>query len=57
MREATIATDVNTPGFQRAPAEAPGFFGFESAVDELAIKLGMDPDRAAHTRTSRSAIR
>ncbi len=43
MREATIATDVNTPGFQRAPAEAPGFFGFESAVDELAEKLGMDP--------------
>ena len=43
MREATIATDVNTPGFQRAPAEAPGFFGFESAVDELATALGMDP--------------
>ena len=43
MREATVATDVNTPGFQRAPAEAPGFFGFECAVDELAVKLGMDP--------------
>ena len=43
MTEATIGTDVNTPGFQRAPAEAPGFFGFESAVDELAVKLGMDP--------------
>ena len=43
MREASIATDVNTPGFQRAPAEAPGFFGFESAVDELAVALGMDP--------------
>ena len=43
MREATIATDVNTPGFQRAPAEAPGFFAFESAVDELAVALGMDP--------------
>ncbi len=43
MRESTIATDVNTPGFQRAPAEAPGFFGFESAVDELAVALGMDP--------------
>ena len=43
VRESTIATDVNTPGFQRAPAEAPGFFGFESAVDELAYKLGMDP--------------
>ncbi len=41
--EATVATDVNTPGFQRAPAEAPAFFGFESAVDELAVKLGMDP--------------
>jgi len=42
-REATVATDVNTPGFMRAPAEAPGFFGFESAVDELAFALGMDP--------------
>ncbi|WP_428391401.1 xanthine dehydrogenase family protein molybdopterin-binding subunit [Lichenicoccus sp.] len=43
MRESMIATDVNTPGFQRAPAEAPGFFGFESAVDELAVALKMDP--------------
>ncbi len=41
--EATVATDVNTPGFQRAPAEAPGFFGFECAIDELAEALGMDP--------------
>ena len=43
LREAMIETDVNTPGFQRAPAEAPGFFGFESAVDELAVALRMDP--------------
>ena len=43
MRASMIPTDVNTPGFQRAPAEAPGFFGFESAVDELASALGMDP--------------
>lgn len=43
LREATIRTDINTPGFQRAPAEAPGFFGFEAAMDELAVKLGMDP--------------
>jgi xanthine dehydrogenase YagR molybdenum-binding subunit len=43
MRAALVPTDVNTPGFQRAPAEAPGFFGFESAVDELAVALGMDP--------------
>jgi xanthine dehydrogenase YagR molybdenum-binding subunit len=42
-RESTVATDVNTPGFQRAPAEASSFFGFESAVDELAVALGMDP--------------
>jgi xanthine dehydrogenase YagR molybdenum-binding subunit len=41
--ESSIATNVNTPGFQRAPAEAPAFFAFESAVDELAIALGMDP--------------
>ena len=45
--ESTVNTDVNTagitPGFQRAPAVAPTFFGFESAVDELAIALGMDP--------------
>ena len=43
IRESVVATDVNTPGFQRAPAEAPGFFGFECAVDELAVALGMDP--------------
>ena len=41
--ESTIATNVNTPGFQRAPAEAPSFFAYESAVDELAVALGMDP--------------
>jgi xanthine dehydrogenase YagR molybdenum-binding subunit len=43
MRQATVKTDVNTPGFQRAPAEASSFFGFESAMDELAVALGMDP--------------
>ncbi len=42
-REGVVKTDVNTPGFQRAPAEAPAFFGFESAMDELAVALGMDP--------------
>ena len=42
-RASSIATDVNTPGFQRAPAEAPSFFGFESAMDELAVALDMDP--------------
>jgi xanthine dehydrogenase YagR molybdenum-binding subunit len=43
LREATVKTDVNTPGFQRAPGEASSFFGFESAVDELAVALGLDP--------------
>ena len=42
-RQGTVATDVNTPGFQRAPAEASSFFGFECAMDELATALDMDP--------------
>jgi xanthine dehydrogenase YagR molybdenum-binding subunit len=42
-RERIIATDVNTPGFMRAPFETPTFFAFESAMDELAEALGMDP--------------
>jgi xanthine dehydrogenase YagR molybdenum-binding subunit len=32
------------PGtFMRAPGVAPGMFALESAMDELAVKLGMDP--------------
>ena len=42
-KQSTIAADTNTPGFQRAPAEASSFFGFESAMDELAVELDMDP--------------
>ena len=30
-------------GFMRAPAETPYFFALESAMDELAVALGMDP--------------
>ena len=36
-------SDTNSGGFMRAPNEMPTFFGLESAMDELAIKLGMDP--------------
>jgi len=36
-------SDTNTPGFMRAPNEMQTFFALESAVDELSIKLGMDP--------------
>ncbi|HXH97667.1 MAG TPA: xanthine dehydrogenase family protein molybdopterin-binding subunit [Gaiellaceae bacterium] len=35
--------DVPTPGFCRAPGEAPGFFAVESALDELAEACGVDP--------------
>ena len=42
-KQGTVATNINTPGFQRAPAEASSFFGFESAIDELAVALEMDP--------------
>ncbi len=32
------------PGtFMRAPGDAPGMFALESAMDELAVRLGMDP--------------
>jgi xanthine dehydrogenase molybdopterin-binding subunit B/uncharacterized membrane protein YjjB (DUF3815 family) len=33
--------DRNTPGFMRAPAEVPYMFALESAMDELAIALGI----------------
>lgn len=41
--EYVVPTDVNTPGFMRAPAEYPAAFALESAMDELAEALGMDP--------------
>jgi len=38
-----VHADRNTPGFMRAPAETPYMFALESAMDELAHELGMDP--------------
>ncbi len=35
--------DRDTPGFMRAPAEVPYMFALESAIDELAVALDMDP--------------
>ncbi|EFH10447.1 xanthine dehydrogenase family protein molybdopterin-binding subunit [Teichococcus cervicalis] len=43
MREGIVRTDVNTPGFMRAPAETPAMFAFESAIDEMAAALRIDP--------------
>ncbi len=36
-------SDTNSGGFMRAPNEMQTFFGLEQAMDELALKLGMDP--------------
>jgi xanthine dehydrogenase YagR molybdenum-binding subunit len=35
--------DVGTPTAMRAPGEAPGSFALESALDELAYRLKLDP--------------
>ncbi|HSU98683.1 MAG TPA: xanthine dehydrogenase family protein molybdopterin-binding subunit, partial [Roseiarcus sp.] len=49
-----VRADRSTPGFMRAPAETPYFFALESAMDELAVALNMDPvelRRVNDTRT------
>jgi xanthine dehydrogenase YagR molybdenum-binding subunit len=38
-----VHADRNTPGYMRSPPVVPYIFALESAVDELAIKLAMDP--------------
>ncbi|MET7887591.1 xanthine dehydrogenase family protein molybdopterin-binding subunit [Streptomyces avermitilis] len=38
-----VPLDVPSPSWMRAPGEAPGMFALESAMDELAVELGMDP--------------
>ncbi|MFE5394129.1 xanthine dehydrogenase family protein molybdopterin-binding subunit [Streptomyces sp. NPDC056568] len=35
--------DVPTPSWMRAPGECPGMYALESAVDELACEIGLDP--------------
>jgi xanthine dehydrogenase YagR molybdenum-binding subunit len=41
--ERLVRTDVQTPGFMRAPFEHAAAFSFESAIDELAYAMGRDP--------------
>ncbi len=46
LREITYQVaklNINTPTFMRAPGETPGTFALESAMDELAHELKMDP--------------
>lgn len=38
-----VDADRNTPGFMRSPAEVPYMYALESAMDELAVKLNIDP--------------
>ena len=38
-----VTADRQPPGFMRAPPETPYLFALESAVDELAVKLKIDP--------------
>jgi xanthine dehydrogenase YagR molybdenum-binding subunit len=38
-----VHADRNTPGFMRAPPDTPYMFPLESAMDELAYALGIDP--------------
>ncbi len=38
-----VRADRNTPGFMRSPPEVPYMFALESAMDELAVQLAMDP--------------
>ena len=38
-----VRADRQTPAYMRSPPELPYVFALESAMDELAYKLGMDP--------------
>ena len=38
-----VKSDIGTPSFMRAPGEAPGTYGLEAAMDEMAYAIGMDP--------------
>ncbi|MCG9793846.1 xanthine dehydrogenase family protein molybdopterin-binding subunit [Flavobacterium algicola] len=43
VKERLIAMNLQTPFAMRAPGEATGSFALESAIDEMAWKLKMDP--------------
>jgi xanthine dehydrogenase YagR molybdenum-binding subunit len=38
-----VHADRNTPGYMRSPPVVPYIYALESAMDEMAIKLGIDP--------------
>jgi xanthine dehydrogenase YagR molybdenum-binding subunit len=42
-RVSLVHADRNTPGFMRSPPVVPYIYALESAMDELAFKLNLDP--------------
>jgi xanthine dehydrogenase YagR molybdenum-binding subunit len=43
IRNTQVRLHIPPPGWMRAPGEAEGSFALESALDELAYELGIDP--------------
>ncbi|HDZ54960.1 MAG TPA: xanthine dehydrogenase family protein molybdopterin-binding subunit [Pseudomonas xinjiangensis] len=43
VSHATVRANIGTPTAMRAPGAAPGLFALESAIDEAAVAIGMDP--------------
>lgn len=43
LRQDLAVLNIGTPTFMRSPGENPGMFALESAMDELAWKLNIDP--------------
>ena len=43
VTSALVRRNISTPTPMRGPGAVPGLFALESAVDELALKLNMDP--------------
>ena len=43
VEETVYPINIATPTFMRAPGECPGTYALESALDELAVSLQMDP--------------
>ncbi len=55
--EHVVRVDRNTPGPMRAPPEVPYLFALESAMDELAATLGLDPiELRRRNETARNAV-
>ena len=49
--------NIGSPTFMRGPGETPGTFALESALDELACALGMDPVELARPQPYRRESR